>query len=181
MIRQVPAAPLLSPVHRRLARLPLGGATGLACAAAGIACVVGLLLIGPSVGLSLPFRDEPVIGTKAPSHLEARAAAAKPSTTKTVQAAPGGGGTSSSGHVSGAGLGADQNEKPASTAEATDPPDASEPDTDEPPESTPVPARTPRPESTREESDRTDSEHESEWSDAERDDGREQAGEDPTP
>jgi len=184
MIRQVPAPPLLSPVHRRLARLPLGGATGLACAAAGIACVVGLLLIGPSVGLSLPFRDESVIGTQAPSHPDARAAAAKPSTTKAGQGAPGGGATSSGGHASGAGV--EQGEKPASTADATDPPDAGapgtdEPDTDEPPESTPVPTRTPRPEWTGEESDRTDSEREHEWSDAERRDEPEHDSEDPTP
>lgn len=184
MIRQVPAPPLLSPVHRRLARLPLGGATGLACAAAGIACVVGLLLIGPSMGLSLPFRDEPVIANQAPRpQLEARSAASKPSPTKkTVEGAPGGG-TSTGGHAPGAG--ADQDPKPDATAEATDPPAADEPDKDEPDadehESTPAPTRTPAPEWTREESERTDSERDHEWSDAERDDEPEHDGEDPTP
>ena len=184
MIRQVPAPPLLSPVHRRLARLPLGGPTGLACAAAGVACVVGLLLIGPSVGLSLPFRDEPVIANPAPhSQLEARSAASKPSPTKkTVEGAPGGG-PSTGGHAPGAG--ADQDPKPAATAEATTPPDASEPDKDEPDsgehEATPAPTRTPRPDWTREESDRTDGEHDHEWSVAEHEDEPEDDGEDPTP
>jgi hypothetical protein len=182
MIRQVPAPPLLSPVHRRLARLPLGGPTGLACAVAGVACVVGFLLIGPSVGLSLPFRDEPVIANQAPhSQLEARSAASKP-TTKAAAGAPGGD-ASSGGHAPGAG--ADQDAKPAATAEATDPPDASEPDKDESDadehESTPAPTRTPTPDWTREESDRTDGEHDHEWSDAERDDEPEHDGEDPTP
>lgn len=60
MVRLVPEPPRLTLIHRRMARLPLGGPTGVACAAAGFACAIGLLVIAPSVGLRAPFRDEAI-------------------------------------------------------------------------------------------------------------------------
>jgi hypothetical protein len=60
MVRLVPEPPRLTFINRGMARLPLGGPTGVACAAAGFACAIGLLVIAPSVGLRSPFRDEAI-------------------------------------------------------------------------------------------------------------------------
>jgi len=49
--RAVPQAPWMSLVYRRLMRLPAGGPTGAACAAAGVACAIGLLVVHPHVDL----------------------------------------------------------------------------------------------------------------------------------
>ena len=57
MHRDVPTTPWLAFVSRRLARLPFGGPTGLACGLAGVACAVGLLVAGPH--LALPPFDGP--------------------------------------------------------------------------------------------------------------------------
>ena len=49
--RAVPRAPITSHLYRRLARVPAGGATSLACAAAGLACAIGLAVVRPQVDL----------------------------------------------------------------------------------------------------------------------------------
>ena len=49
--RAVPRAPITSHLYRRLARLPAGGATGVACAAAGLACAIGLVVVHPRMDL----------------------------------------------------------------------------------------------------------------------------------
>src|SRR6478609_3487879 len=49
--RAVPRAPITSHLYRRIARLPAGGATSLACAAAGLACAIGLVVVHPRVDL----------------------------------------------------------------------------------------------------------------------------------
>ena len=137
MIRQVPAPPLLSPVHRGLARLPLGGPTGLACAAAGVACVIGLLLFGPSVGLPSPFRDERVIAAQAPrAHESARPGSATTFATKAARSTPGAPEKpprSTSGSSGG-------NQAPTPTAEAD------HPGADPTPDPTPRPTSRPAPE-----------------------------------
>ena len=62
MDRLVPEPPRLAAIYRRLARLPAGSSAGMACASAGFACVLGLLVIGPSVGLPSLFRERTILG-----------------------------------------------------------------------------------------------------------------------
>ena len=52
MRRLTPRPPRLSFLNWRLARLPLGVPTGVACAAAGVVCAVGLIVVAPRVGIS---------------------------------------------------------------------------------------------------------------------------------
>ena len=80
MDRLVPEPPRLAALYRRLARLPAGSSTGMACASAGFACVLGLLVIGPSVGLPSLFRERTIMGL-------AQAAAPTPRTARTRETA----------------------------------------------------------------------------------------------
>ena len=48
--RAVPKAPRMAYLYRRIARLPAGGPSGFACAAAGIACALGVVFVGPNSG-----------------------------------------------------------------------------------------------------------------------------------
>src|SRR5689334_21605814 len=59
MRRKLPRAPITAHVSRRMARLPAGGATGVVCAVAGVACSVGLFVVRPAIVLppSLDGRD----------------------------------------------------------------------------------------------------------------------------
>jgi hypothetical protein len=68
--RAVPRAPLTSHLWRRVARVPAGGATGFACAAAGLACAIGLVVVRPQVdlpGLFDPRPDRAPTATSAPA------------------------------------------------------------------------------------------------------------------
>ena len=58
MRRLTPRPPRLSFLHRPLARLPLGAPTGFACAAAGVACMVGLVFVGPRLGIPLGYSHD---------------------------------------------------------------------------------------------------------------------------
>ena len=53
--RVVPQAPRMSYLYRRIARLPAGGASGFACAAAGIACALGIAFVGPNLDVPQIF------------------------------------------------------------------------------------------------------------------------------
>lgn len=74
MNRLVPQPPRLTRIHRRLATLPAGSPTGIACGSAGFACLIGLLVIGPVVGLRAPYHDHHAIAAQG----EVRAAPADP-------------------------------------------------------------------------------------------------------
>lgn len=139
MRRLTPRPPRLSFLHRRLARLPLGAPTGFACAAAGVACVVGLIFVGPRVGILLGFphdgsvRQPTVAGaTNAPAPTQ-RPKAARVHPRKIT--APGGGAAKpmSPAADDGARIG-----DPPVRQDATPPPHTA-------PESTPAPTMTPAP------------------------------------
>ena len=73
--RAVPRAPMLSHLHRRLAHLPLGGPTGIACTAAGVACAISLVVVHPQVNMPLPFdlgddRPPATLSSEAPARTE---------------------------------------------------------------------------------------------------------------
>ena len=79
--RAVPRPSRLWRLHRRLAHLPVGGPTGIACAAAGLACAIGLVVVRPDLEVPRFFeRGEarpPAVTAEAKAGTEARQTATR--------------------------------------------------------------------------------------------------------
>ena len=79
--RAVPRPSRLWRLHRSLAHLPVGGPTGIACAAAGVACAIGLVVVRPDLEVPRFFEHgearPPGVTAEAKAGTEARQTATR--------------------------------------------------------------------------------------------------------
>ncbi len=130
MARAVPNPPFLARASRRLARLPAGGATGVACAIAGMACAVGVIVVQPQLSFSPDGRSRdttssrpvPPIPAKPKASANARLTGAGPAEEGGLVAVPDNGGPHATAQPVQPGGAAVGSQPPASSVPAASPP-----------------------------------------------------------